>query len=461
MTSYQSNIRFSYDIDEQKSDPDLVYYSANIINNGSQDDAKLPDEPDPEVVFQEQRDSPIIQDCSKYNFSIIRFSLNGTGRNLPIFIPQIRLGANNLGQNVNLTVYDVSLSVTYNIPAGPFSGTLNATQAVIYEPEITDPAVAPVPPASSTLTGQILSTKYYWVMDVAHWVNLVNKAYQDCWVALNTLFAGATGGLQLQTQPPRWTFDPSTNLFYCWCDRYGFGDNQEPIIAGPGNINVPSRLSGVPPLNAQDENFSMFMDANLFGMMGVNMENRYVNLGNSQTYKILVGNPAKLFNNIYNVTAPPAAVAKSYWYMVQDHPSTSSLWCPVESIVFTTGTLPLVFENTGEPVRFGTGNVGSQTSTQSAFIPIITDIQLSNETAFDYRVYTQYAPDAEYRMLSFQKSAVPITQIDLRVFYKNRLDGNLYPLTMYNLSSCSVKILFRRRGYFDYPHPVRKEPYSF
>ena len=188
---------------------------------------------------------------------------------------------------------------------------------------------------------------------------------------------------------------------------------------------------------------------------------QYVNLANSFTYKILVQNVGNLFNNIYNVFSPPAPAAKSYWIVVQDAPSTSTLWCPIASIVFTSGTLPLVFEATGDPIRFGTGNVGVDTGTQAAFNPIITDIQLTNQNAFDYREYIQYAPDAEYRLASFQKSKTPINQIDLQVFYKNRLDGKLYPLTMYNLSSVSLKIMFRRRGIFDYPHPARGDPDKF
>jgi len=32
------------------------------------------------------------------------------------------------------------------------------------------------------------------------------------------------------------------------------------------------------------------------------------------------------------------------------------------------------------------------------------------------------------------------------VWWKNRLDGKLYPVQMFNLSSVSIKIMFRKRG---------------
>lgn len=463
-TTYRGSLSFSSNYEEIKDDPDYVYYNGDIINNGSQSDPVLPDAPDPVVRFTETREAPIIADCSKYNFSIIRFSLNGPNKDLPIFIPQVRVGAENPSNNINLTVYDVGLSVTvrYTAGAGPItvSNTFTATAPVIWSPEILDATVAPTPPIS-TISGraQDLSTRYYWCMTVSHWVTLTNLAYQTCWSTLNTQFRAwytATFGIpaiDLTTQPPRLTFNPTTNLFNIWADRYGFGDNQIPAVSPA----TPQRTSYG---SASDENFSMWMDANLFGMYG-NFDSLYINQPNSLTYKILISNIGFLYNNIYTLSSPPAPVAKSYWIMTNDAPSTSTLWCPVSSIVFTSGTLPLVFEATGEPVRFGTGNNNSVGGSSASFAPIITDIQLYNTGAFDYRQFIQYVPSGEYRMASFQKSPVPITQIDIQIFYKNRLDGKLYPLQMYNLSSVSIKIMFRRRGVADYPHPARKDPMNF
>lgn len=460
--TYRGSLTFSSNYEEIKDDPDYVYYNGDIINNGSQSDPNLPDNPDPVVRFLETREAPIINDCSKYNFSIIRFSLNGPNKDLPIFIPQIRTGTANPGNNINLTVYDVglSVSVSYTVGLNTFTNTFSATTPIFWAPEILDTTVAPVPPTASIANGQQdLSTRYYWCMTVSHWVNLTNLAYQSCWSTLNAQFQlwyGAVFGgppPPLTTQPPRLTFNPTTNLFNIWADRYGFGDNQIAPVA-------PATAQRTSAGSASDENFSMFMDANLFGMYG-NFDSLYLNQPNNFTYKILISNIGFLYNNIYNLASPPAPSAKSYWVMTNDAPSTSTLWCPVSSIVFTSGTLPLVFEATGEPVRFGTGNNTSIGGSSASFAPIITDIQLYNTGAFDYRQFIQYVPSGEYRMASFQKSPVPITQIDIQIFYKNRLDGKLYPLQLYNLSSVSIKIMFRRRGVMDYPHPARTDPQNF
>jgi len=90
----------------------------------------------------------------------------------------------------------------------------------------------------------------------------------------------------------------------------------------------------------------------------------------------------------------------------------------------------------------------SAPTSQSAFQPIITDIALDTSTAGPeaYRQFTYYTPVAEYRMTDFGASKQEIRNIDIQVFFKNRLDGNLYPINMYNLSTVSVKCLFRKKG---------------
>ena len=137
-----------------------------------------------------------------------------------------------------------------------------------------------------------------------------------------------------------------------------------------------------------------------------------------------------------------------YWIAEQDYVSTSQLWSPIASLVFTSTLLPIKTESTGEPIRFGTSNLGANSATtQSAFQPIITDIgiDLSADGAEGYRQFIYYVPTAEYRMASFEKSRQEIRQIDIQVWWKNRLDNQLYPVQMFNLSSVSIKILFRKR----------------
>jgi hypothetical protein len=103
-------------------------------------------------------------------------------------------------------------------------------------------------------------------------------------------------------------------------------------------------------------------------------------------------------------------------------------------------------EQVAAPTVFGTGNLGiSAATSSSAFTPIITDIALDTTVggAAAYRQFISYVPTSEYRLSDFGPSKVAIQNVDVFVFWKNRLDGQLYPITMYNLSSVSMKILFR------------------
>ena len=415
-------------------DPDHLYVNLSLINND------ITDGTDPNVVFTETRQNPIIQNPMEYNFSVVRFDMNGPNKDLPLFIPRIEEGQ----ADPNKTVYQVTLSVNYNYtnPPSPFtgSGTLTSTPAsgtLIWTPEVLDTAIAPLP--APPITRQDVSSRYYWATTFSHWVDIVNSAFQSAWNNLNTQFQAVSGGASLTTKAPWISYNPTDNLFTLYADRYGFGDN--------GGATSNRTSAGT----TADENFSLFFNTNLFGLL-TNFRNQFVNLSGGRTYQILIQNIK--WQNILQVNSPPAPMAQaaSYWILVQDYESTSSLWSPVESIVFTTSLMPLVFEQASEPVVFGASNLGASTGVQANFTPIITDTSLAMTSASNYREFFQYSPTAEYRLANFVRSSAPLQQIQVSVFWKNRLNGQLYPLQMYNSSSVSIKMLFRRRGVVSYPH---------
>lgn len=433
-------------MDDDGQDPDLIYYNCTILNNRQ---TSLQDAPNPQIRFQETRSIPILKDASKYNFSIIRFTMNGPNKDLPMFIPQIRTGAENPTNDINLTIYSVSmmLTISYTVGGQTYTTDLQTTQPLIYVPETQNTLLAPLPSATGIPTGQQdINTRYYWVYTYSHWLEIVNAALAACITNSDPLYPGlqellnvwwaanASGTAPtLTTSPCYMTYNPTTNLFSLYADRYSFGGDARLSIGGDA-----------------DEAARLFFNNNMFGMFA-NFNNTYYNYPNELTNEILVY--PILYQNIVSVASPPAPASHSYWVMVQDYESTSTLWSPVDSIVFTSSLLPLVFEQTGDPVQFGQSIIGQQGNTQSAFAPIVTDVALVNQNASDYRTYIQYAPTAEYRLASFQRSKQSINNIDIQVFWKNRLDNQLYPVNMFNGSSVSIKCMFRRRGAMNVPHP--------
>jgi hypothetical protein len=48
-------------------------------------------------------------------------------------------------------------------------------------------------------------------------------------------------------------------------------------------------------------------------------------------------------------------------------------------------------------------------------------------------------------MSDFLASHQPLNGVDVQVFWKNRLNNQLYPITMTNLSSVSFKMMFKKK----------------
>lgn len=510
------------------ADSELIYYNANIINTQTSD-AGNPSEP-PIVKFSENRDAPIVRDAQLYNFSIIRFAMNGPNKNLPLFIPIIQTtGTPLLPQtNPNLTVYYVS--VPYQ-RSWSFTTTLGAAETrvftiahestpIIYRPEIQNTAIAPVPFVPPTgLTRQNLATRYYWVYTYKHWCDLVNEAileamsltYAEFQARWNDPFSGIDTAVSPFPYPtfasfladhdaPFLKYVEATKLFEIYGDTRAFNVSSQvnglidPITGVPVGTNVPlppfvPPVVPAPPFPAQPASspyLRLFFNSNLYGLL-TNFKHTQYNViqGNTLpfpltptptavpttpnpinptlfTYEILF--PNENYTNILNnnptlqgiqaVPPPafnpyfliPARKQRTYWISRQDYNSTGSLWSPVQSIVFTTNLLPVKKEYTGKPLILGDNIVGSTTNSQSAFEPIVADfiIDQQYEKAEGWRDFTLYEPQAEYKMISLTASHDEIRNIDLQVFWKYRLTGELIPLTMFNCSDVAVKMLFRK-----------------
>ena len=284
--------------------------------------------------------------------------------------------------------------------------------------------------------------------------------------------------------PPQIVRDPNSGRFTIKGDSDGFGDRlltftPQPYVAGAPNV-VGQQTA---------PKMRLFFNSNLFGLF-TNFWNTYWNttdptigpfantpvwgqvlpappppVPNSGLVPTPVGYateilfPNKFYQNCedYRLSpfsgiaplgfAPAPVNSKVYWLNEQEYRSDDTLWSPISSIVFTSTLLPTRAEQTGPPVILGQSNNDfSAPTAQSAFQPIITDIALPMESgASAYRQFLYYVPNAEYRLTDFAASKQDIRNIDIQVYWKNRLDNNLYPVSMFNLSSVSIKIMFRHK----------------
>jgi len=470
--------------------PDYLYYNCDIINNNTQDlgasytISNLTATADPQIRFNETRDTALLKDASQYEFSIVRFTMNGANRDLPLFIPNIAVGQD----NVNLTTYAIALtyqqSWNTNLGTTAFNIAPNPTY-LTYVPETQNPILAPTP--RTPYVSQDLSSRYYWVLTYQHWVNLVNATilqahqtlytqFQSKWnstVGLTDPFPYSTfASFQAIVQTPQVVYNPSTQRFTVYADSDGFGQRlttftEIPYVVGTAGVKTPPSLR-------------FFMNTNMGGMfanfatiywntpivlnsLGITYDgNTYlafpVGVPEGYVYEMTFSN--KFYSNVADYRLPPQSgtpplgyvpllAQKVYWLNEQDYKSVDSLWSPISSIVFTTTLLPIKTESASAPNILGQGNLGnSAPTTASAFDPIITDIALDQQPggADLYRQFIYYAPTAEYRISALAPSKQELRNVDIQVYWKNRLDSQLYPLNMYNLSSVSIKIMFRHKG---------------
>jgi len=298
--------------------------------------------------------------------------------------------------------------------------------------------------------------------------------------------------------PPKLSYNPLTELFTLTADSDFFGDRiQQNVVSVSGTAGVQA-TNGFARLffNTNMNGLLGNLDTTYFnsltpGVLGTGVGNNLANVaftgaqttsgagGSVYTYlasgQSLVGglvpvpngysyevgfvnrayqnvvdytNSTYVPNGIVNSAQMPISWTKPFWLATQDFPSVNMLWSPISSIVFTSTLLPVKNEAVGQPIVLGTGNLGqSRATSASAFQPIITDISIdqSQSGASAYKEFIYYAPQAEYRLSDFSAHNQDIRTIDIQVFWKHRLTGDLIPIQMYNLSSVSIKCMFRRK----------------
>jgi hypothetical protein len=504
--SYISN----WQSEGSSADPDLIYYNASIINNTTDDSLDGNAVLDPPVKFNETRAQPIIRDASQYQFSIMRFVINGANKDLPLFIPSIQ---SSTGQtDVDLTEYGLGISIAIPLPTGSTQPIANLAPPLTYirwTPEVKNTILAPkpLPPCAPTFVGnwaigsayskgaivfqddtyfqalqnvpplaplpeieitdneywavvsselgrpQDVSTRYYWLDTFQHWVSLVNLAL----VEANTRLYNAYDAERQRTgnQPSPYTgFSTGATP---WTTAFPTPVCSYDIPSGLFSINYPDVYRTAQPIFANtytdpptppapNTQPTLWFNQNLEGLLS-NFYNIYYNT--PQGDGSLSGGTPSTFPGgyVYKMLVQGADFVPDIVRMTQEAISTSTLWSPIESLVFISNLLPIQNEQVAPPNTYGSGNIGNSSATApSAFQPIITDV--ANDLSLDpfaYRKMIYYAPTAEYRMSDFKNSKQEIKSIDIQVFWKNRLNNNLYPLTMYNLSSVSIKILFRKK----------------
>jgi hypothetical protein len=434
------------EIEGKKATPDRVYYNATVVNNTT-DTTHLED--DPAVVFQDARQNPLVADSSAYELSVQNFTLNGAPKTLPLFIPIIASPST----DVNTTVYTVTFSC-YTGGAG--NQYLTSTIPIVWEPEnqTTYTVVPPLGPIQS-------ESDYYYCYTYTHWINLVNSALRNAWGAVG-------GGIDFGTQCPWFEFDETTGLF---------------------SINQDSKTCMVPvgdtlyqPYNVSYTAAGLYQAGEYsFVGMNVNLDNLLSNFNSTSygagrlwstsveflpeividmglTVSLLTGvitdgsavgvslrtvpkTSIFLLANPFNYTALPDAV---FVRLVQDFVSTGGNWSPCASLVLGTSQVPVRNESAANPITFGSANVGGQTPNSGTFQKVLIEVPINALRADYWKGFIFYEPQT-ITYSSLDPSHDGIQNVDISLYWRNRLTNSLIPVRLPNQGSVSFRLLFKRR----------------
>lgn len=387
--------------------PDLIYYNATVIN-GNQ--TVVESYPHPICKFQEMRDQPICDDPSTRYMSVMRATVDGPNLDLPLFLCPIELNQT----NINLSIYTITLTLNKKVASVETQYTYQSP--MIWQPENITTQVPPTP--TNPLLFQSYNSAYYYAYTYNHVVSLFNQAILT---AYNAILEEAGS---LTTQVPYIRYDPKTNLFSLYFDSSGYGITNAQFEE-----------------STDIEQWTFWGNSDFYTLFNAFASNLYPgdDSMDGENCQYLAYNDLGLNLYTYNYI--------TYYVMTQDYPSVNNgMWSPVDAVVLTTTLIPSLSESTGQPLNAGGSNNASLT-TQNAFQPIMTDIAVPQTAgAQDYKSQIYYAPQGNFRYTSMSNSTAPINNIDLQLFWRNRNDLNLYPMTMPAGSSMTVKLLFKKKN---------------
>jgi len=443
------------------SDPYNLYYDINVVTDY---DPTLTGDTAPPLTFTETRQNPIISYPEDYLLSVVRFTLDSP--TLPIWSPDVLLG---VGQtNPNKLIQSFSMKVVdYAVPAVPVTYTVATPSNWIFIP---DDLTAPVPAAPFVF--QNLQDTYYYVYEFSRALAIMNNALKATFTAMNAVLTAAaqpviantaaTPANIYQNYCPQFTYDPKAELFtinmpLCPPALSGIAP---PFIYDTYDQNLPLLNASVPN-SFTGRVIEVYMNTAAWVLLNslptVFNGNDTVNLARGTEYKIVAYNNQYQNTNgggrpTYPLTPVASLVNAIPQIIVPQENSTTILWSPVQSIVFSTSLLPVQNSLLSKPVIFNFWNgliskpVGGN-SNNNVTAPVLTDFELQGATGTSSQVRITYTPTAEYRMLDL-RGTTPVNAVEVSVFWKDKF-SNLHRFQLAAGCVASIKILFRRKDFYN------------
>ena len=446
------------------STPDHVMYNAALVNSSSSDDIDPP-----ECRFTETRSVPLIEDASQYYMTIMRFTANGLGRQLPLFIPVIQTGQH----NVNLTVYSFTIEYRWRGPSGDVSSQspptvssplFRRTVHVQYNPQDLTWDVPQQPLQRQQQTG------YYYVKNYENWVEACNHAL---WTAFfgefdpnnreqmsrslygqQYLDCACDDSVDDTPEAPVDTKSILAQLRQWWTNVMHWGGSGPlldadlaPILSYDGATGLFSFDFLAPAYQVSGSNFgdaTLYMNHACWGLFN-SFPTRRLWIDRDLDYVFLISpylTPSLSSSAQLEAMRNPYAASKTIVRITQDRITTDN-WSPISEFVFQSLMLPVMNEQTSPPLVFG--EAGLLNGVRSGFAPMITDVSVPLTRADDNTSQLVYIPSPSYRLLDLGSTHQAIRAVDVQVYWRNRWTQELVSIPLTSMSSINIKIGFLKK----------------
>lgn len=384
------------------SSPFHVYLDLDVRN----DDMSTSSNPPP-LSFEETRLQPFLKgDASDYFCTIARFTLQ-TSNSIPVFIPEIEgIAKDSSGNNVTdssgnfiyNTVYKIGWKNTNGTTIGPFN--------IPYVP-----ADLTASPPASLNSNTDPSNTYFHVHSYQRFIDMINKTLQVLFAQKPTLPNNNTA--------PYMEWDSTAFTATLYADAFYFD-----TIGNPG-----------------DGKWQIYFNTRLYQLFNT-FPATHVSLSGDFNYRLdlsatptnTVQSKDKLSGSTITLISLPQEI------------STISDMSPLDSIVFTTTSIPILPQQSTLPKVITSSNQVVSGNGLPNITNVLTDFQIALSASNHYKPEISYAPPGEYRLIDMYSNS-DLRRIDLQVFWKDK-KGVFHPLLLYPGCAASVKFLFRHKHFY-------------
>lgn len=447
---------------KQANNPDRVYYDILQTNIGR--DTETP------ARFIETTDTPIINNTGDYKMSVVRFQIDTP--NMPVLIIQPNqdeaiIPNPNLNDNARYTTTDYAMYLGYNGSNGGWT-PLQAQYKFFIEWKPEDPNVYK-PSYDEYKDGKHINFEYFYCYSYEYFFNwIINNSIKLYYGSfLDVAYTASQNpllgqGAYFVEQFSNWTYPPTF--------RWDGASQKVQILVPPCYItttdNAPYGITEAFPaiINAGNSGFvpllltELGVSLNFYTLITTYPAFNKKTLIGAKPYNMLIfttdfftnWRKAILPNTNLNYTfsasfaIDPVAFVYTYKDFVilgEQEWSSIDLMTPINSIVFTSNTLPLVLnqQSANQSKNKTDSYLPNTKGSLNQHILTITDL-MSNQQG--YRPNILYVPSGQYRYITLQGNQ-PLNQIDINVFYQLKT-GELIPFMLTNGGTASIKLLFEK-----------------